>query len=142
MNDIFITVEGVPVPKKRPRFRILGKGPKQFVSTYTPAITRTYEEKIKEAAVKAMEGRELIVVACRIYVRAFVPIPKSMPKKLRALALTNELHPITRPDADNYLKTAMDALNEIVFKDDSQCWRCVVERHYAENPRMEIEIKF
>lgn len=39
-------------------------------------------------------------------------------------------------DVDNHLKALFDGMNEIVFVDDSQIVRCVVEKHKdADNPR-------
>lgn len=44
-------------------------------------------------------------------------------------------------DWDNYHKLSMDALEGIVYKDDTQIQKAVVTKHYdKENPRMEIEI--
>lgn len=137
-NTIFIVVPGVPVAKGRAKFRQFNG----FVSTYTPAKTRNYEQAISDCAKAAMDGKEIIEVACRIHVRAYVPIPKSTTKKVMAMILAGEKHPVTRPDVDNYLKAASDALNGIVFKDDSQCWRATAEKHYAQHPRLEIEVKY
>lgn len=45
-------------------------------------------------------------------------------------------------DVDNHLKAIFDALNRIVFDDDSQIVRCVVEKFTDKNqPRAEIEIE-
>jgi Endodeoxyribonuclease RusA len=38
----------------------------------------------------------------------------------RALAVTGDLLPTSRPDVDNYIKAGLDSLNEIVVRDDSQ----------------------
>ena len=44
-------------------------------------------------------------------------------------------------DIDNYHKLSLDALSGIVYEDDSQIQRMVVEKFYdKENPRIEIEI--
>ena len=45
-------------------------------------------------------------------------------------------------DVDNHLKALFDGLNQIVFDDDSQITRCVVEKHTDKaEPRAEIEIE-
>lgn len=46
-------------------------------------------------------------------------------------------------DVDNYLKTAMDALNKIAYKDDRQVVKASVEKLSCnqENERMEIKIR-
>ena len=45
-------------------------------------------------------------------------------------------------DVDNHLKAIFDGLNQLVFVDDSQIVKCVVEKFTdKDNPRVEIEIK-
>lgn len=47
-----------------------------------------------------------------------------------------------RRDVSNYNKAPLDALSEIVYRDDSQITRLVLEKKYdKENPRTEIFIK-
>ena len=44
-------------------------------------------------------------------------------------------------DLDNFLKAIFDGMNQIVFCDDSQIVRCIVEKYQdRERPRAEIEI--
>jgi crossover junction endodeoxyribonuclease RusA len=44
-------------------------------------------------------------------------------------------------DIDNYHKLSLDALSGIVYEDDSQIQRMVVEKFYdKENPRIEIDV--
>ena len=46
-------------------------------------------------------------------------------------------------DWDNFHKLSMDALTNIVWADDSQIQRVVVEKGYdKENPRIELEVLF
>lgn len=45
-------------------------------------------------------------------------------------------------DVDNHLKAIFDGMNQIVFADDSQITKCVVEKFTDKNkPRAEIEIE-
>ena len=47
-----------------------------------------------------------------------------------------------RRDWDNYHKLSMDALSGIVYEDDHQIRRSIVELNYdKENPRIEINVK-
>jgi Holliday junction resolvase RusA-like endonuclease len=52
------------------------------------------------------------------------------------MALSGELCPVKRPDLDNYMKTALDACNEIVFADDSQIVKLIANKRYGEKPRL------
>jgi len=46
-------------------------------------------------------------------------------------------------DWDNFHKLSMDAMSKIVWEDDSQIIRSVVEKFYdKQNPRIEVEVQF
>lgn len=101
-------VAGVPVPKGRPR---LGRGG----HTYTPARTEEWENTIRVAFRQAFPGAYPIPAGCAVAVRVDVFAPGDGPRcKIRG-------------DVDNFVKAALDALNEIAFDDDTQ----VVEQHGA-----------
>jgi Holliday junction resolvase RusA-like endonuclease len=50
------------------------------------------------------------------------------------------IKPVKKPDLDNIAKICLDALNKLAFDDDSQIVALRVEKHYSEEPRVEIEI--
>lgn len=114
--QVMFQVEGTPIGKGRPKFARRGN----FVSTYTPTKTRDYEELIRDAAKIAMGSTEPIetpVVAC-IYI--IVPIPASYSKKRSVACLDGSERPCKKPDIDNIIKAYLDAMNGIVYKDDTQ----------------------
>jgi Holliday junction resolvase RusA-like endonuclease len=133
---ISFTVYGEPVAQGRPRFTTVGG----FVRAYDPAKSRQYKDYIRLAAAehkpdKPFEGPlELHVTVCR-------SIPKSFSRRKAEAAEKGEIRPITKPDADNYLKSVKDALNGIIWRDDSQIVRVVVEKYYSINPRIEIDVR-
>lgn len=71
----------------------------------------------------------------------FLPIPPSFTKAEELAARTGMLRPTGKPDLDNWMKLPMDALEGIVYANDSQVvgfgdsgiW-------YAEKPRLELHI--
>lgn len=136
MTFIAITIPGRPVAKGRPRLSNVNGCARAF----TPAKTRRYEDLIRLEAGRLMEGREMMTGAVSATVRAFVAIPKSMSKQRRLDAIEGRLRPTTRPDIDNYVKT-LDALNDIVFHDDSQIAQLIATKHYSDRPRLEIELR-
>ena len=68
-----------------------------------------------------------------------MPIAKSWPQKKQFAAECNALRPIGKPDLDNYAKI-LDALNLIVWNDDSQVVDLTVFKYYDHAPRLEITV--
>ena len=132
---VTVVVDGPPVPKGRPR-NYRGR-------MVTPAKTRNYEAAISIAGAKAAResGRFGNSAALEVYVTAHVPIPASWSAKRKADAIGQVLRPIGRPDADNFLKAALDGLNGVLFGDDAQCVITHAEKKYSDRPRLEIEIR-
>ncbi len=116
-----------------------GKGAGRAVSTargpriFTDSRTRTYEAQLRFAAQQAMgeipPTREAVFV--KIEVRIAVPL--SWSKRARAQALAGEIYPVVKPDCNNFSK-ALDAFNGIVWVDDKQIVREIVEKRYADQP--------
>jgi Holliday junction resolvase RusA-like endonuclease len=130
-------VYGEPVGKGRPRFARRGN----FVSTYSPQKTKTYEDEIRMMARAAMGSSEPLdtPVTVAIYIR--VGIPTSFSKQKRKDALEGILKPTKKPDADNILKCFLDAMNGIVYLDDKQVVNIHLTKLYAEVPAVEIMVK-
>jgi Holliday junction resolvase RusA-like endonuclease len=139
MAKISFVVHGDPVPKARARVVQNKKTGRMYA--FTPKKTLEYEELIRGVAssfrpVELMEGP--IVLGLRVYRR----IPKSFSKKKSLAAEAGQIRPDTRPDMDNYLKAVKDALQGVIWKNDSQ----IVEydnmgKYYSFDPRAEIEVR-
>lgn len=134
--DLEIWVPGAPVSKGRPR--ATARGGK--VRTFTPAKTRNYENLVKLEAGRVMAGKPLIEGPVKLSVIASLQIPQSWSKKKQAAALEGTLLPTSRPDVDNYAKAVLDALNEVVFRDDSQVVQLIARKRYSERPGLTIQI--
>lgn len=131
-----ITIEGTPLAKGRPRFARRGK----FISTYTPTKTRDHEAVVAEVGRIAMGMKQLITGAVSVLIRFYMPIPASSSKAAKKRMVDGlELH-TKKPDIDNLEKQYLDALNGIVWNDDSQIIALTAYKMYSENPRTEIEI--
>ena len=109
---VTITIAGSPTAKGRPRMTRRG-------FAYTPAATRKYEAHGRLAAQLAMDGRPPISVPVRAEIVIDLPVPASWSAKRRDGALRGDIRPTTRPDADNFVKAGLDAINAIVVTDDS-----------------------
>jgi Holliday junction resolvase RusA-like endonuclease len=130
-------VEGNPVGKGRPKFARRGN----FVSAYTPTKTRDYESVIKEAAQKAMGSNELLETPVTVAIYITVPIPQSYSKKRSEACLNGSEKPIKKPDIDNIAKCFLDAMNEIVYKDDTQVLTLHITKVYGTVGMVEVMVK-
>lgn len=116
---IRIVIEGEPIPAARPRYSVR--------RVYQPIRNRQYREQIQIASKAAMKGKEPlsgeISAVVKLY-RKYKPAARNF------------------GDVDNHLKALFDGMNQIVFADDSQITKCVVEKFTDKNkPRAEIEIE-
>ena len=130
---VTIVIAGEPVAKARPRATRKG-----FV--YTPAHVRKNEAHGRLAAQLAMGDRPPIQVPVRLELVAELPIPASWSARKRALAITGDLLPTSRPDIDNYLKSGMDSLNEIVVRDDSQVVELTARKRFSIAPKLAMTV--
>ncbi|MBN9127550.1 MAG: RusA family crossover junction endodeoxyribonuclease, partial [Nitrosospira sp.] len=112
--NIQFTIPGVPIGKGRPRFARRGN----FVATYTPEKTASYENLVKLVAAEAMQGRAVIDGAVSVWIGLYVTPPASWSQKKQRTALNGGIFPTSKPDLDNSAKLTLDACNEIVWKDD------------------------
>jgi Holliday junction resolvase RusA-like endonuclease len=130
-------VDGDPVGKQRARYAKRGN----FVQTYTPDKTRNYEALIKEAAIQAMGSNEILETPVNLYLYIRAPIPKSLPKKRLEACLNGSEKPIKKPDASNVLKSVEDAMNGVVYKDDSQIVNIHVTKVYSSQSGIDVCVK-
>lgn len=128
---ISITIPGDPVAQGRPRVTRFG--------TYDPEKSRDYKAFVKYCALEVKPDSPLDRPLA-VTVRAFFPMPKSKSKRWHTAALLGDERPTKKPDADNIAKIVCDALNGILWKDDSQIVILLVTKRYALEPRVELEV--
>jgi Holliday junction resolvase RusA-like endonuclease len=132
-DPVTVIIDGQPVAKARPRMTRGG-------IAYTPAHTRKYEAHGRLAAQMAMDGRPPIDAPVRLELVAELPIPASWSGRKRALAITGDLLPTSRPDVDNYIKAGLDSLNEIVVRDDSQVVEIRARKRFGIAPKLVMTV--
>jgi Holliday junction resolvase RusA-like endonuclease len=130
-------VDGTPVPKGRARYARRGN----FISTYTPEKTRTYETLIRDSAIEAMGASEPLETPVSLYLYIRVPIPKSCTKKRLEAIDNGSEKPTKKPDASNILKSVEDGMNGVVYHDDSQIINIHVTKVYSSLPGVDICVK-
>jgi Holliday junction resolvase RusA-like endonuclease len=78
-------------------------------------------------------------VAVYIYIK--LAVPKSYSKKRTEACLSGLERPIKKPDWDNVAKSICDAINGIVYIDDTQIVDAHVTKVYAANAGVDVGIK-
>ena len=112
--SISLRINLEPIPKGRPRFTRSGHA-------FTPARTRKFEAEAKKQAKAQYKGKPL-EGGISIDFEFIVTRPKR-PK---------HDYPSKVGDVSNLIKAVEDALNGVVFKDDSQVVEVVARKRYAE----------
>lgn len=132
MIEIFLA--GPPMGKERVRFvRATGRA-------FTPERTVNYEGRLALAAQQVMAGRPLLTGPVHVHMIAYVPIPESKSKRWKGEAIAGRERPTKKPDLDNLAKSAFDALNMVVWADDTQVVRATLEKWYSAQPGLEIRV--
>ena len=129
---IEIVLAGAPMGKERIRVTRAGHA-------YTPERTVNFESRLAAEAQRVMGDRPLLDGPLAVVVTAAMPIPESKPKKWKAAALAQVERPTKKPDWDNFGKM-LDALNLIVWADDSQIVDGRVEKFYSDKPHLRVQV--
>lgn len=130
-----IVILGVPQSQLRPRATRMGKG----VRLYDPKKTADYKKYVRETAALQWE-HGILEGALHVKLNVYRPIQKSDSKKNKMKKDKGIIRPVVTPDATNYAKGIEDALNGIIWKDDSQIVDLHVSKFYSEQPRIELEV--
>ena len=130
-------VPGEPVAKGRARaFIRCGK-----IGHYTPDKTATYESLVRLFASRAMGNKPPMNEAIMLTVDAFFSIPRSWPLSKQEDAEVWKIRKISRPDLSNVVKSVEDALNGVVWVDDSQIVQLHASKHYSRTPCVRVRVE-
>lgn len=124
-KELFFNITGKFQAKQRPRFN--GK------FAYTPKETRSYENLVRCKAEEEMVKNNLSIFTGPLIaeIEVLFDIPKSASKKMIENIKNNKEYPTKKPDVDNIAKTILDALNKVVYDDDSQVVDLIVHKVYG-----------
>ena len=138
MQKLMFEIPGSPIGQGRPKFSTINGHAK----AYDPEKSRNYKAYVRLLATQAMKdsGFTMIEGPCVLRIDAYFDVPKSKSKKFKEAALASKERPTKKPDADNIVKAILDALNGLMYKDDS----CIVElscvKYYSDVPRVEVYV--
>ena len=125
-------VAGEPRGKARPR---AGR-----FSVYDPPQNREWEKMIRDAYLEARGMIDPTDEPVWIVVKAIFPIPQwAKRKKLPDKIQLGDVY-IGKPDCDNILKSVLDALNKVAYKDDKQVYYASCERTYGAQAKLCVSI--
>lgn len=127
-----ITIPGPLRAKGRPRF---GNG-----RTFTDVKTVQAEKHIQRHAMEQI-GKPCLTGPLHLALTISIAPPPSWSRKNTADALAGRILPTSRPDIDNQMKTAADALNGIAWKDDAQIVDAILSRRYGPESVTVIEVR-
>jgi len=133
---VTFTVDGDPVPKGRPRFARRG----QFVQTYTDAKTIDYETHVAIKARQAIGASEPLQGALTVFLYLRYGVPASYSKKRKEACLAGLEYP-KKQDIDNVYKSITDAMQGIVFLNDSQIVEAHITKVYAETAGANVMVQ-
>jgi len=118
-EPLTFTIIGQPVPKDRPK-HFFAKGK---MWGYTTKKTREAEAALRLQIVQQLP-KNFAPLNCPLKLEARFLLTKPKSNKL--------IFPAIRPDLDNLLKTAMDAMNKVVFTDDKLICHIETSKEYAQ----------
>lgn len=130
------TIPIEPVGQMRARATAIGG----HARTYKHATQRTNETRLmafaaEHAPTAPMDG------PLEVTVDAYLPIPSSLSKLKREMAITGEIRPTKKPDADNLAKNLLDCFNGVFWTDDKNIVGLMIRKFYSDRPRWEVEIR-
>ena len=132
---IEITIPGTPTAKGRARAMRMGK---TGIRMYTPAKTASYESACALAAKLAMKSRAPLQGPLFVTFELHMPIPASLSLR-KQVALVGRPHE-KRPDVSNVIKAVEDALNGVVWHDDSQITHLTAQKVYSLEPKVVVRV--
>ena len=131
-----IVIPGTPVPQLRPRAVRMGKG----IRMYDPKKVKDYKKYVASVA-KQEWKQEPLESALTVSIDVYRDIQKSGSKKNKQMKEDKIILPTNKPDITNYVKGIEDALNGIVYADDSQIVELIARKFYSHEPRIEITVQ-
>ena len=139
MAEITIRLDGEPVAQGRPRATVIGGRAR----LYDPQNSRDYKNLLKMCAynelMKQNQGKKLEgPLELKLWIGR--SIPGSWSKKKQQRAIKKQVLPTSKPDTDNYIKGALDALNKTVFDDDSAVVLIQATKFYTDHPHITVKV--
>lgn len=135
-DQLFFTFEIEPVPQLRPRVSSRGG----YVKVYDPPKVKNFKNLLRSLAVHQY-SRPPLLGPLSVSLTFYRPVQKSISQSERERRLSNKSKPVVKPDTDNYIKATLDALNGVLWHDDSQIVKITGEKRYSDHPKITVSVK-
>lgn len=138
---LYVTIDVKAIPQDRAR----ACHRNGITWAYKTKRNKDFEKYIADQVMAVMdsEGVNMIVdIPVCLSVEVRKSIPKSWTKKKAQAALNGEILPTSKPDVSNYYKLIEDALNGILYADDSQIVVQQSNKIYHETNMILIEARW
>ena len=140
-DAVEIVLDGLPVAFARMRVRFNPKSEHFERPMFEPRKQHEYRALLRLIAQQKMGGRKPLSAPLEVVIGSYFPIPRSWSKVKQRAAAVCAILPAKRPDIDNIVKLAKDAMNGVVYRDDAQIVSLRAIKRYDEKPRLEIRVE-
>lgn len=147
-RSIIFTVPGEVRGQGRPRTQVVnGRDGRSYAHIYQSHKDSNTKHNIQLYAKEALDkaGYAMAHPSARgisVLVRIYMRMPNSFSQKKRNKALEDEIRPRKKPDLDNVLKSVLDAMTGVVYRDDKEVTAIQVVRHYYDSDRLAIQVSW
>jgi Holliday junction resolvase RusA-like endonuclease len=138
MGELRFTVHGIPQPAGSKRGFYNHKTGRVIV-TDDAKNSRPWKAQVTDAAAQAMHGAELLDGPLILGLEFYMPRPKGHFGK-RGLRPSAPTAPTVKPDLLKLARAVEDALTGIVYRDDAQIVREILDKFYGEPARVEVRL--
>lgn len=138
-----LTILGIPQPKQSARFKSIRAGNKTFVKAYKNEKVEINERNIKyDVKSQLPKGFKPFDSALSVKVLfVFPPLKTFSAKTLEEMEAGKTIYKTTKPDlTDNLMKGLFDAMEGIVYINDSRVCKISSAKIYGKVPRIIVEI--
>lgn len=136
IDQLEITIPGKPVPKGRPRFNM------KTGRIYTPKATSQAEFYIRQWIATNHYPYFQKYNDFKGMVHLNIEYHLKYPSHLKMSERVERTFHKLKPDLDNFVKLTIDAINKVLFEDDSQIGMITAQKLQTDNPRTIIEISY
>lgn len=134
-DQIYFTFEIEPISQLRPRASSRGG----HVRVYDHPKVKQFKNLLRGLATEQYD-KPPMTGALSVSLLFYRPVQKSISNVERQRRLSNQHKPTVKPDADNYVKSALDALNGVLWNDDAQIVKLTAEKRYGEKGKIIITV--